>query len=188
MPTIYVVTADVAAAESASRMSDGDWFREFYDRALPVVYGYFLRRCGGRVDVAQELTQETFLSAVKTLHRGVEIEAPLPWVVAIARRRLVDFYRDERRRRETLQAVASEENQTIPGASQPTTSSAEARLVAALDRVPPTQRVALVLRYVDDLSVREVAHLLNKSVRATESLLSRGRRSLQRAYEELDDE
>lgn len=186
-PTMYVVTTRIAAAESGSRMSDDAWFRDFYESALPVVYGYFLRRCGGRVDVAEELTQETFMSAVKALRRDADIEAPLPWVVSIARRRLVDHYRAERRRRDHARAVHVEASRPLPDLSHLTTTVAEARLVAALDRVPPAQRAALVLRYVDDLPVREVGSLLDRSERAAESLLSRGRRSLRRAYEEADD-
>lgn len=164
-------------------IDQGETFREFYDRALPVVYGYFFRRCGGRREIAEELTQETFISVVQSLNRGARVEAPLPWVVSIARRRLVDFYRSENRRSKVGQQPGD------PGAVRPptTTTVAEVRLVTALEKVPEMQRLALVLRYVDDLSVREVARLIDKSERATESLLSRGRKALREAYQEADD-
>lgn len=52
-------------------------------------------------------------------------------------------------------------------------------LLAALRALPPAQRAAIALRYVDDdLPVRAVADALGKSRRATESLLARGLRSL----------
>ena len=159
-------------------------FQEFYERALPVVYGYFFRRCGGRRDVAEELTQETFLSAVRSLRQGSDVNAPLPWVVSIARRRLVDYYEGENRRRTTGQQL----NLESAHAQQRTTTLAEVRLLSALDEVPGMQRLALVLRYVDDMPIREVALLIDKSERATESLLARGRRSLLEAYQEIDDE
>lgn len=163
-------------------MEQGEAFREFYNRALPVVYGYFFRRCGGRRDIAEELTQETFVAAVRSLKRGPKVNAPLPWVRSIARRRLVDFYRSENRRRTAGQQFSDE---SLPQRS--ITTVAEVRLLTALDEVPQMQRLALVLRYVDDLSVREVASLIDKSERATESLLTRGRRSLLEAYQEVDD-
>lgn len=163
-------------------MEQGEAFREFYDRALPVVYGYFFRRCGGRRDIAEDLTQETFVSAVMSLKQGSQVNAPLPWVVSIARHRLVDFYRSENRRRTAGQQFS---NESLP--QRATTTVAEVRLLTALDEVPEMQRLALVLRYVDDLPVREVALLIDKSERATESLLSRGRRSLFEAYQEVDD-
>ena len=52
----------------------------------------------------------------------------------------------------------------------------------ALAAVPPVQRAALALRYLDDLSVAGVAEALDRSVRATESLLARGRDNFRRHY------
>jgi RNA polymerase sigma-70 factor (ECF subfamily) len=161
-------------------MADPEWFREFYDEALPVVYGYFLNRCGGRVDVAQDLTQETFVSAVRSMQQGEPIAAPLPWIVSIARRRLVDHYRRQSRERGP---AAPDHSGGDPAVE--TTTAAEARVIAALDGVSPLHRAAIVLRYVDDLPVRELAGLLGKSERAIESLLVRARRSLLEAYGEV---
>jgi RNA polymerase sigma-70 factor (ECF subfamily) len=59
--------------------------------------------------------------------------------------------------------------------------------LAALQALRGQHRLALVLRYLDDLSVAEVARLLGKSVRATESLLVRARAALRAAYEEQCD-
>ena len=58
------------------------------------------------------------------------------------------------------------------------------RALAALAAVPAAQRVALVLRHVDGLSVPEVATALGRSIEAVESLLARGRVGFRRAYAE----
>ena len=50
-----------------------------------------------------------------------------------------------------------------------------------LRRLPTAQRAAMTLRYLDDLPVREVAALLDRSEGSVESLLSRGREALRRA-------
>ena len=55
-----------------------------YDRALPQVYGYLLRRCGDRT-LAEDLTSETFLGAV-----GADGPFTVPWLIGIARHKLVD--------------------------------------------------------------------------------------------------
>jgi RNA polymerase sigma-70 factor (ECF subfamily) len=154
-------------------------FRLFYDEALPVVYGYFLRRCGGRVDVAEDLTQQTFASALAGLRAGTEVAAPLPWVVAIARRRLVDHWRAETSWRRRLDAG----RRMSAGAFAP--DLPEPELAVALGRVSSEHRTALVLRYVDDLSVRQIAELMGRSERATESLLVRARSALADEYREL---
>ena len=156
-------------------------FRALYDCALPVVYGYLLRRCGGP-EQAADLTQETFLSAVRALHAGTVVEAPIPWLVSIARARLVDHYR---------RAEVRSRIRPIPRAIEmgsPATTRAEVTLVSALQSIPDHYRLALVLRYVDDLPLDEVATHLGKSAAATESLLARARRRLAESYEELNDE
>ena len=57
-------------------------------------------------------------------------------------------------------------------------------MLSALRSLPTLQRAAIVLRYLDGLSVREVAAAIGKSESATESLLSRGREQFRRAFRE----
>ncbi len=166
-------------------MSDGslldpEQFKEFYDRALPVVYGYFFRRLGGSADLAADLTQETFVSAVRSLRRGAEVDSPLPWVVSIARRLLVDHIRSK-------SSIVSTAGINRPAPDHGATSSAEPRLLAALDSVAADHRLVLILRYVDDLTVADVAKEIGRSVRATESMLARARSALTIAYQKADD-
>jgi len=159
---------------SAERLDvDAESFRRFYERALPRVYGYLLHRCGS-VSVAEDLAQETFLAAVTELKRGRGVDAPLPWIFGIARHKLLDHYRrEERRAREA--AVGVPDAVTLPGET-------DGRALSALAAVPPAQRIALVLRHADGLSVPEVAAALGRSVEAVESLLARGRVGFREAY------
>jgi len=62
-----------------------------------------------------------------------------------------------------------------PGAQQP--------IDVALMRLPESQRTALVLTYYQNLSNREVAEIMNSSVRAVESLLVRARGNLKKQLE-----
>lgn len=172
-----------AEAEGASALntalSDQRAFDAWYESMLPHVYGYLLHRCGRNRQVAEELTQDTFLEAVRsrrTFH-GTETR---PWLIGIARHRLIDHLRREGRRERTLIRVFSRERPAVVwlGADE-----AGGELTAALERIPATQRAALILRYIDDLPVREVARLLRRSEGAVESLLSRGRERLRHEYE-----
>ncbi|MBA3378785.1 MAG: RNA polymerase sigma factor [Chloroflexia bacterium] len=73
----------------------------WFDDALPRLFGNFIVRVGGRVDVAEDLTQETVLAAV-TSATGPPGQTPvMAWLYGIARHKLVDHYRrDERERRQ----------------------------------------------------------------------------------------
>jgi RNA polymerase sigma-70 factor, ECF subfamily len=163
-----------------SLRADPESFRSFYDAALPHVYGYFLRRSGGSVATAEDLTQETFMAAVGELRKGRRADVPLAWILGIARHKLVDHYRRQSRTERTL--VLDEDVELVVGAADGTRELA----VSALAKVPSAQRAALVLRHLDGLSVPEVASALGRSVEAAESLLARGRISFKRAYAEAD--
>jgi RNA polymerase sigma-70 factor (ECF subfamily) len=157
-----------------------------YDEALPVVYGYFVRRCGDR-GTAEDLTSETFLAAMDAARKGASgdqnLPAPItiPWLVGVARHKLADHYR---RRHDRF---------TIPVAELPEPAVAEGNWDAELDRIvaesvlarlSEQHRMVLALRYMDDRSVPECAELIGRTVHATEALLVRARRAFKQQYPE----
>lgn len=129
--------------------------------------------------MAEDLTQEAFLAAVREVRRGVRISHPSAWIRGIARHKLLDFFRSKARNRLKLVELDPEEAESTV---EWDLDSGHERAVRALGAVHETQRAALVLRYIDGLSVPEVAEALGKSVSATESLLSRGKQGFRRAY------
>jgi hypothetical protein len=56
---------------------------ELYDGALPVVYGYFVRRCADR-GTAEDLTSETFLAAMDAARRPDPPLIAVPWLLGVA--------------------------------------------------------------------------------------------------------
>lgn len=172
----------VSRAEVAASLSlDPESFRAFYEEALPRVYGYFLPRCGGSVSTAEDLTQETFLACVAELKRKKHVETPIAWIYGIARHKLVDHYRRQEREERSLSLAieADRGEEELVVSDDP---ASRERVIAALQAVVPSQRSALVLFYVDGLSMAETGRALGKSVEAVESLLARGRQRLKRAY------
>jgi RNA polymerase sigma-70 factor (ECF subfamily) len=166
---------------SAARAADparGEALLTLYDTALPDVYGYLLRRCGGPHE-AEDLTAETFLAAAGELSKGRAPDMTLPWLIGIARHKLVDHWRRQARDERSARAVAG-----LPASIN---DPWEAHLDAAVARqvlagLPTAHRAALTLRYVDDLPVPQVAALLGRSLHATESLLVRARAAFRDAY------
>jgi RNA polymerase sigma-70 factor (ECF subfamily) len=160
---------------------------------LPRLFGYFIVRNGGRVDIAEDLTQETLLAAVRSNNRPPGNAPVMAWLYGIARHKLVDHYRDqERQRRQFGQAI--DPDSIDIGPSPPLGNldldyiNVRDDIIAALDRLPPRQRGALVLRYFDGCDVPTTAALLDSSIHATESLLARGRIAFRRIYREITGE
>jgi RNA polymerase sigma-70 factor, ECF subfamily len=175
-------------AELASVFETEAAFRTWYDTTAPRVYGYLYGRCGGDTALAEELTQQTFVAAVRA-RRGFDGRSdPITWIIAIARNRLVDHYRkrarDERRHLRVVVGEVTREPRTAE-APWPVDDRRE-EVLAALRGLPAEQRAALILHHVDGLSVREVSHQLGRSSSAVESLLARARRRFRQLYEVAD--
>lgn len=156
-----------------------------YDEALPVVYGYFVRRCGDR-GTAEDLTSETFLAACETVRNAAPTSDPppmeIPWLIGVARHKLADHYR---RRRDPV--PVAEPPEPVDGLDNWDDWDAELdRMVAesVLARLTEPHRTVLVLRYMDDCTVGECAELIGRTVHATEALLVRARRAFRKQYPE----
>ena len=171
--------------ETAQRSGwDRRSFVAFYDDAMPQVYRYLLRACAGSVSLAEDLTQEAFADAVKEINRGRGEVVSLPWLLTVARHRMVDHYRRVEREERRLRLVARDAEPEVEPRFDHVDSALAADVLASL---PAAQRAALVLRYVDDLPVADVARTLGRSVHATESLLARARTAVGREIQERGD-
>ncbi|HET9443645.1 MAG TPA: RNA polymerase sigma factor [Acidimicrobiales bacterium] len=156
----------------------GPGFRAFYDVAHPQVYAYLLHRVGGHADLADDLTQETFVSALREIRDGRCESVSVPWLIGVARHKLADHYRRCAREERRLERAWSRRPATAP--QEGDDPGPVARCLADL---PAAQRAALVLHYADDLPLKDVAALLHRSTAATNALVSRGRESFRRRYE-----
>ena len=99
------------------------------------------------------------------------------WLHRIAYNRCIDIMR--KRQRE----VSWDPSESEHPLTESNTSRAQQPIDVALMRLPESQRTALVLTYYQNLSNREVAEIMNSSVRAVESLLVRARGNLKKQLE-----
>jgi RNA polymerase sigma-70 factor, ECF subfamily len=152
---------------------------ELYDAALPEVYGYLLSRCGSRT-VAEDLTAETFLAAVAAQGKPDPPDISIAWLIGTARHKLVDHWRREEREERSLRLLdAGGRDVEDPWDEQ--LEAEHARRV--LHDLGAHHRIALTLRYLDGLPVPEVAHVMGRTLHATEALLVRARAAFRRTYE-----
>ena len=154
--------------------------RALYPEALPEVYGY-LRYRSGDPALAEDLAAETFLQAARSLRDGTVAAVTTPWLVTVARNKLIDHWRRESRAERALSPVENEAS----------TDDWDEHLdaILAMDTLRSLSahhRIALTLRYVDDLPVAKVAEQLDRTVHATEALLVRARAAFRRAYEKKE--
>jgi RNA polymerase sigma-70 factor, ECF subfamily len=172
-------------SDPAAVFADDAAFRAWYERSLPQVYGYLFHRCGRNPELAEELTQQAFVEAVRNRGRFLGQADVNTWVVSIARHKLVDHFRRIERDSRRLAALGGRELRDTGGLASPPSIEPD-DIDDALAVLPSLQRAVLVLHYMDQLRVREVARIVGKSEAATASLLARGRDAFRQAYSEAD--
>lgn len=144
-----------------------DRFLAFYDATFEEAYRYAGRLCGTDRAAAEDLVQDAYMAVLQQLRADGERELQIGYVITTIRNRFLDRVRRDQREERRLRLVASG-----PGAPEP------ALMPSQLASLPERDRAALVLRYVDDLPVPDVAASLGVSVHAAESLLARARARL----------
>ena len=131
---------------------------------------------------ASEVTQDTFISALRAMSTYREKSKLRNWLFTIA----INFSRSRLRKRKalerlqrTLTAIFHTQSQHIPTPEDLIVSQEEdAAIWKALGKLGEKQRTPLVLRYYHDLSIAEIAELLNLKEGTVHSRLSIGRERL----------
>jgi RNA polymerase sigma-70 factor (ECF subfamily) len=159
-----------------------DQLRRIYRETIDTLYAYVSRRCGGVRELAEDVTQEAWLRAVRDWRRNGPPENPNGWLTTVARNLLIN----QQRRKEgvPLEEVSSAE--VLASIDQNTVSdSAEvASLVnAALARMPREEARLLESFHYDRHKTAQLAEAYGTSERAIEGRLRRARERLRRELE-----
>lgn len=171
-----------ADVELLHRVVDGDSdaVRTLLDHTGDVLYGFVFARVGGNAATAEDIVQETFLEAVRSAHTFRGDSSLRTWLCTISRRRLARFYEAERRSevaRSGLRLVDDDPGDEAMEVDQ------RDEVVRALGALSPLHRQVLVLKYLDDRSVEDIAEELGRSRVQVQSLLQRARVGLRKELE-----
>ena len=90
----------------SSRISEAQ-LRSIYEATVDALYGYASRKCGGELELAEDVTQEVWLRAVREWPRTGAPDNPLAWLTTVARNLIINHYR--KKEGVSLDSVAPEE-------------------------------------------------------------------------------
>ena len=156
--------------------------RRLLDEAGPVLYGFVFARAGGDAAGAEDIVQETLFEAVKGA-AGFRGDAALTtWLCAIARRRLARYYERERRDDLVRSGLTLVRDSGVDEIDVPQVEDRD-EMIRALGRLSAIHRQVLVLKYLDDYSVGEIAREIGRTEVQVQSLLQRARDGLRRQLE-----
>lgn len=167
----------ISELDQITRAASGDRAAQaaLVNRNMPIVFRVAYRMLQDRAE-AEDVTQETFLRAWKTLP-GWQPKAKFStWACTVA----LNLCRDRLRKKKPV--LMDEVPERVDTALRPEEALASQQAIAGIERkiaaLPERQREALSLCALEGMTNIEAAEAMDVSVRALESLLARARRAL----------
>jgi RNA polymerase sigma-70 factor, ECF subfamily len=160
---------------------------EFVARYADPVYGYVSQRLAPRADLVEDLVQEVFLVALQKLDTFAGKSSVLGWLLGIARHKVEDLYRARLREPDsfsTVEDVLNSDPVMLPEFDELIDRArAQEKTQRILARLPEAYGLALLWRYWEDHSTKEMAAQTGKTEKAMERLLARARAHFRRLWE-----
>lgn len=171
----------VAAILRKDRKATARFVSDYAD----AVYGYVKHRLASRTDRVEDVVQDVFLAALAGLANFRGESSLRSWLLGIAKHKVEDYYREQLRTPEALVDVEAAE----PVADGPLVDETidrerlEARTRELLRRLPEHYSIALLWRYWEGRSVRQIAAATGRTEKSVERLLARARARFREIWE-----
>jgi RNA polymerase sigma-70 factor (ECF subfamily) len=173
----------VEKAQKGDKEAFRDLFERFGKRVLAVVYGVLKNH-----EQAQEVTQEAFIKAYKNLHLFHHGSSFYTWLYRIAVNTAIDARRKKGSAVEVIfdEQLAVEQGSdydalitksTLPDKALENKDS-EKYLKGCLEKIPESQRLAVILKDIEELSYQEIAEVMQCSIGTVMSRIHYGRKRL----------
>ena len=177
------------------RMIAGDEgaFELFADEYVPALYRFAMGRLDGDRELTSDIVQTTICKAIAKLATFRGEAALMTWLCACCRNEVAGHFRKKMRpvREVDIEAVEERSAAELAAAAPEGPESAALRSEAsrlvheALDELPPHYGQVLEWKYLENLSVKEIASRLQLRPKAAESLLTRAREAFRKVHARL---
>ncbi len=162
-----------------AKRGEASAFGLLYDRYQPQIYRFIFLKVSRREE-AEDLTHQVFLQALQHIGEYEDVGFPFTsWLYRIARNEVIDHYRTKRQAI-SLDDVDPEYFATLDRAMEDAERRMDVRRVTdALKQLKPEYQDVIIMRFIEDLSPKEIAVALQKSEGAVKLLQHRAVKQLQ---------
>lgn len=171
--------------QQAVLAGDEQAWRTWYEESYAGLRAYVLWRCGGLPDHAEEVIQDTWLTAVRRLRSFVpETASFAAWLRGIAANLLRNHFRQNGRYRRRMRPLHADDEQRTD--TEDTQRQQAEQVARALSSLPEHYEAVLRAKYLEGQSVADIAAARNDTAKAVESLLTRARQAFRTAYKQTE--
>ncbi len=177
---------DLEVIHSYLEYQAGECFDLLYNRYVGKIYAKCISILKDEA-LAQDATQEIFTKIFLNLSRFKEQARFSTWVYSITYNYCIDIVRRQKKKKDLL----SDELENAPDLAEDEISDKVlleieiSQLKTVLENIPTSDRMVLLMKYQDGMSIREISEVLEKTESAVKMKIKRAKAKAQKAREEL---
>jgi len=157
-------------------------FLVYYEKYKHKIFNYFWYRTGFSQEIADDLTSEVFIKALRKFSSFKKDLSFQAWIYKIAHNHLVDYYRKS----SSTTNVSLEEVLHLPAKESPKNTEDKIfleQLLTKIQTLPDYYQEILTLKYINQLETKEIAEILEKEEGAVRTALHRALKELRSKIE-----
>lgn len=171
--------------ELAKRIKNGDQntFKILYVRYSDLLFAYILHHLNKDKETTADIWQDTWAIAIEKIESFQHKSSIFTWLCGIAKNKISDHYRDTKNKEqfqqtEKLQVDIDSEELEIELADAETTAD----VINVLAELSDEYRFLLMAKYIENKNIDEISRVIDKSYKATESMLTRAREAFRKKF------
>ena len=182
----------IAMVQGVQRGEDAA-MAQMYETFQEDFYYFILKTVNNDRELAEDLVQDTFVEILETIHKLEEPAAFVTWAKQIAYHKCTGYFRkkkelllDENEDGTSAFDIQVEENAEFIPDEALDNKELKQTIMNMINELPEDQRSALVLRYFNEVSVKEIAQIQDVSEGTVKSRLNYARKSIKQAVESYE--
>lgn len=166
-------------------------FVAIYKELLLPVTKFVIKRMGASEKEAEEVVEETFVSAWRGWNSFKHKSSYFTWLCRIALNKISDYYRDQVNKKSRIvvpiiDALTEADTKTLSPEETLALKDLRKSVNKCLDSMSPEKRKLLQFRYWYDLSYSEIAKILDTSERAVEGRIYRAKEEFEKVWNKIN--
>lgn len=162
------------------------YFTQLYRRYASKVFAKCISMLGDE-GLARDATQDIFIKILLNLSKFTEQSSFSTWVYSITYNYCIDLIRKKKKipllYTEDVGRISKESDVEVPDSVL--LEMKQERLTKVLDRLPPGDKAILMMKYIDDLQIKDIGDILGKTESAIKMQIMRAKQKAQNIYDEL---
>lgn len=166
-----------------SKKTKKELFESIYEEHFDYIYAFIFSRLAGNTEVVEDIVQETFFAAMKSLDNFKNKSSHKTWLCGIAKNKILNYYQRELAKNDFIYLDEIEHNMQVYSVEDYILNSEKRKVVfEALNTLNPNYKYALILKYIDGYSIKEISIIFERTPKAIDGILQRARAEFIKEY------